>query len=273
MTDTIDLEATSRGGPLGAGAVAVVTGGGRGIGRALVRSLAEAGASVAILDVDSAAAESMREEIAEAGFPGMAIGCDVSRFEEVATAAQRVRSQLGPVTVLCNNAGIGGGVGPEASEIPMDRWETVLGVNLNGVIHGIRAFVPAMIEAGLHGHVVNTASMAALITAPGTGPYTTSKFAVAGLSEVLRAELASHGIGVSVLCPGPFQTGIWGDDDSSDQGEDPAVLGPLVVAAIERNEAFIFTHPEFAPLVERRFEEILSQLRSAGSAMQLARRN
>jgi short-subunit dehydrogenase len=88
---------------------------------------------------------------------------------------------------------------------------------------------------------------------------------------VLRAELAPHRIGVSLLCPGPFQTGIWGGDDSSDQGGDPAVLGPRVLAAIERNEAFIFTHPEFAPIVERRFEDILSQLRSAGPAMQLAR--
>ena len=272
MTEATGADDIPRRRPHGPGGVAVVTGGGSGIGRELVRAIAGAGASVAILDVDAKAAASLQAEIEAGGSRAISVRCDVSRFEEVAAAADTVREQLGPVTLLCNNAGIGGGLGSESINIPIDTWEAVLGVNLNGVIHGVRAFVPAMVEAGIGGHVVNTASMAALIPGPRSGPYTTSKFAVAGLSEVLRAELHPHRIGVSILCPGPFETGIWGEDDSSDHGASPAVLGPRVLAAIEENEAFIFTHPEFSSIVERRFEGIVSQLRGAGPAMELARR-
>jgi len=251
--------------------VAVVTGAGSGIGRELARSLAGIGMPVALIDVDAQAASAFREEIEAAGGQALSIGCDVSRADEVVAAAEQVRAELGAVTILCNNAGIGGGVGPPQVEVPLDRWAAVLGVNLQGVIHGVHAFAPAMIESGRRGHIVNTASMAAFLTGPGSGPYTTSKFAVAGLTEVLRAELAPHHIGVSLLCPGPFRTGIWGDDDSSDPGGDPAVLGPRVLAGIERNEPFIFTHPEFAPLVEQRFAGIVRQLREADEAMRLAR--
>lgn len=250
--------------------VALVTGGASGIGRSLVRALSRAGCSVAIADVDDAAARVLESELREAGARALAIHCDVACFEEVVAVEKEVRARLGPVSLLFNNAGIGGGIGPPSVEVPERRWESVLGVNLHGVIHGIRAFVPSMIEAGAGGHVVNTASMAALLPAPGTAPYTLTKFAVAGLSEVLRGELSEHRIGVSVLCPGPFRTAIWGDDDESDQGADPAILGPRVLAGIEANESYIFTHPEFAMMVENRFQTILHQLRESGRAMQRA---
>jgi NAD(P)-dependent dehydrogenase (short-subunit alcohol dehydrogenase family) len=253
------------------GRVAVVTGGASGIGRALVRSFAGARMHVAVLDVDAGAASTVCQEIEDGGGTAAAIGCDVSRAEDVNRAAGQVHDQLGPVSVLCNNAGIGGGVGPPAVEVPLERWSAVLSVNLNGVLHGIHAFVPAMVDAAQGGHVVNTASMAAFLTAPGAGPYATTKFAVAGLTEVLRAELAAHQIGVSLLCPGPFRTGIWGDDDASDPGGDPAVIGPRVLAAIEANEPFIFTHPEFAVPVANRFETIVGQLETSDAAMSAAR--
>ena len=250
--------------------VACVTGGASGIGRALVRALSRAGCSVAIADVDEAAARALEAELHDAGARALAIRCDVSRFDEVAAVEKEIRARLGPVSLLFNNAGIGGGIGPPSVEVPEQQWESVLGVNLHGVLHGIRAFVPSMIEAGAGGHVVNTASMAALLPAPGTAPYTLTKFAVAGLSEVLRGELSKHRIGVSVLCPGPFRTAIWGDDEASDRGADPAILGPRVLAGIEANEPYIFTHPELASLVSSRFESILRQLQESGRAMQRA---
>lgn len=251
--------------------VAVVTGAGSGIGRELARSFARAGTSVAALDVHAEAAAAIAKEIRLAGGDALSISCDVASAAEVEQAATQVIAELGPVTVLCNNAGIGGGVGPPAVEVPLERWTDVLSVNLQGVIHGVHAFVPAMIDAGGGGHVVNTASMAAFLTGPGAGPYATSKFAVAGLTEVLRAELAPHKIGVSLLCPGPFRTAIWGDDETSDPGGDPAVVGPRVLAGIAADEPFIFTHPEFASLVERRFEDIARQLRESATAMEVAR--
>jgi NAD(P)-dependent dehydrogenase (short-subunit alcohol dehydrogenase family) len=254
------------------GRVAVVTGGGAGIGRSLVRAFAKAGMRVAIADLDAGAADAVAREVRSAGGEAISVRCDVSRFEEVERLASEARERLGPVGVLCNNAGIGGGIGPAIAELEGEVWDRVLGVNLQGVIHGVRAFVPRMIQDSAGGHVVNTASLAAFLPAPGSGPYTTSKFAVVGLSEVLRAELAPHGIGVSVLCPGPYDTGIWGRDRSSDRGADPAILGPRVLLGIEANEPFIFTHPEFAARVSERFERIATHLRDAGRAMELARR-
>ena len=249
------------------GRAAVVTGGASGIGRAIVRSLARAGMSVAIADRDASSAKQLAQELAASSHRIIAVGCDVSVYEEVAALAATANEQLGSVAVLCNNAGIGGGVGASVVDRPASEWEAALGVNLNGVIHGIRAFVPAMIASGEPAHIVNTASLAAFFPAAGTGPYTTSKFAVAGLSEVLRAELSEHQIGVSVLCPGPFDTAIWGEDDASPRGNDPAVLGPRVLAGIEADEAFIFTHPEFAPMLSQRFDRIADALRGAGVAM------
>lgn len=251
---------------------AVVTGGASGIGRSLARTFASAKFSVAVVDVDADHANRVAAEIGSEGGRAVAFTCDVSRFEDVEALVEAVRDDLGPVGVLCNNAGIGGGIGSSMDVRGLDDWERVLGVNLRGVIHGVRAFTPRMIEDAVGGHIVNTASMAAFLPSPGNGPYTTSKFAVLGLSEVLRAELAPHAIGVSVLCPGPFDTGIWGGDESSDKGGDPAVLGPRVLAAIEENEPFIFTHPEFAPMVAERFDRIVKRLREAGPAMERAMR-
>jgi NAD(P)-dependent dehydrogenase (short-subunit alcohol dehydrogenase family) len=246
---------------------AVVTGGANGIGRSMARAFAKAELSVAVADVDVDGAEAVASEIRSGGGDAIALTCDVSRFAEVEALAAEVRERLGPVGMLCNNAGIGGGLHPSMDVLDVGDWESVIGVNLWGVVHGVRAFTPRMIEDAAGGHIVNTASMAAFLPAAGTGPYTTTKFAVVGLSEVLRAELAPHEIGVSVLCPGPFDTGIWGGDQTSDTGGDPAVLGPRVLAAVEANEPFIFTHPEFAPMVSDRFDRIATRVREAGQAM------
>lgn len=248
---------------------AVVTGGANGIGRALARSLAGAGASVAIADVDVDGANAVRDEIAASGGEAIVVRCDVSRWEEVQALADEVHERLGDVAVLCNNAGIGGGLGSEAIDLPIARWQAVLGVNLFGVIHGVRAFAPDMAASAARAHIINTASMAAFLTGPRSGPYTTSKFGVLGFSEVLRAELAPRGVGVSVLCPGPYRTAIWGD--GQEQGDDPAELGPRVLAAIAADEPYVFTHPEFESMLSRRFARIAGDLREAGAAMQEAR--
>lgn len=253
------------------GRAAVVTGGGSGIGRAMARAFSKAEMPVVVSDVDSTSANAVATEIRSEGGEALAIACDVSRFDEVEALASEAQDRLGPVALLCNNAGVGGGIGPPMSEISGDDWERVLAVNLGGVINGIRAFVPRMIDASMGGHIVNTASMAAFLPHSGTGPYTTTKFAIVGLSEVLRSELEPHGIGVSILCPGPFDTGIWGSDRSSNAGGDPAVLGPRVLAGAAANEPFIFTHPEFENVLSERFEGILRTLREAGPPMQHAR--
>jgi len=186
------------------GKLALVTGAGSGIGRATALALAEKGARVVACDVDPARVDTIGKELGARCV--LAKRVDVSKKDEVRALAEEVHRSLGPLDVLVNNAGVGHSGGMLDSTL--EDWEWVISVNLWGVIYGCHFFVPKMVERGSGGHVANVASGFGLMAAPGVAPYCTTKFAVVGLSESLRAELQPHGIGVSAICPGVINTDI-----------------------------------------------------------------
>jgi NAD(P)-dependent dehydrogenase (short-subunit alcohol dehydrogenase family) len=254
------------------GRVAVVTGGGSGIGRALCLALAREGARVVVADVDEAGMAETAAGVVAAGSQATTQRTDVSRLADVHALADRAFTHWGGVHVLCNNAGVAVSGGLESATHA--DWEWLIGVNLWGVIHGIEAFVPRMIAGGRRGHVVNTASMAGLVATRGLGVYNTSKYAVVGLSETLAKDLAPHGIGVSVLCPLGVATRIRASDRNRPahlRNEaarvaapvtlDGATLAPeavaeMVLSAILENRLYVITHPESLEPIRRRFQRI-----------------
>lgn len=264
-----------------AGKTAFVTGGASGIGFALGRAFAEAGMKVMLADVETDALNAAVKSLHNVG-PGVrGIDCDVADAASVARAARATFDAFGNVHVICNNAGVAGGGGIE--DISLESWRWVLDVNLMGVVHGIRVFLPHMRTHGEGGHIVNTASMAGMQSGLGFSPYTASKFAVVGMSEGLAAQLAPLGIGVSVLCPGFVRTRIGESgrnrpeqygaarmpepgtptaalvamvDELIRNGLDPADVAVQVLAAIRANELYVFTHPEMRDELENRFTAI-----------------
>jgi NAD(P)-dependent dehydrogenase (short-subunit alcohol dehydrogenase family) len=188
------------------GKVAVVTGGASGIGFALAQRFAAAGAHVVIGDVEAAALERAVSELrSESSVEGVLT--DVTDPVQMQALADTAVERFGGVHIFCNNAGVGGG--GLSWETPLTTWEWVLGVNLWGVIHGVRSFVPLLIQQS-EGHIVNTASVAGLMAAPFMGPYNASKHAVVAIAETLHHELAMTAphVKVSVLCPGWVNTNI-----------------------------------------------------------------
>jgi NAD(P)-dependent dehydrogenase (short-subunit alcohol dehydrogenase family) len=196
------------------GKLALVTGAGSGIGKATAQALAREGARVVVVDVDEARVGEVQRELGAACV--LAKRVDVSRKDEMRALADDVHSALGPLDVLVNNAGVGHSGGVLGSKL--EDWEWVIGVNLWGVIHGCHFFAPKMAQSGRGGHIANVASAFGLIAAPGVAPYCTTKFAVVGLSESLRAELAEHGVGVSAICPGVIDTDIIARSRFADEG-------------------------------------------------------
>jgi NAD(P)-dependent dehydrogenase (short-subunit alcohol dehydrogenase family) len=188
--------------------VAVVTGAASGIGRALCERFAREGMKVVLADVDAAALADAERALRAQGARVLAVPTDVTRADALSALAERTLEAFGAVHVVCNNAGVFA-AGP-SWQAPLSDYEFVLGVNVWGVIHGIRTFVPILLERGEEGHVVNTASMAALTSMPLTAAYTASKHAVLAMSETLYHELRGRGapIGVSALCPEAVATGI-----------------------------------------------------------------
>ena len=188
------------------GKVAIVTGAASGIGRALGSALSARGASVVFADVDEAGAERASEQL-HAGPPGRAsfAALDVRDHDAVTELVERTATDHGHLDLMFNNAGIG--IGGEVSEMTLAHFERAIDVNLRGVVHGTLAAYPVMIRQG-RGHIVNTASLAGLLPAPGITPYSMTKHAVVGLSLSLRAEAAKHGVRVSVVCPGVIDTPI-----------------------------------------------------------------
>jgi NAD(P)-dependent dehydrogenase (short-subunit alcohol dehydrogenase family) len=255
-----------------AGKVAVVTGGASGIGRALVRALAQEGARVAVADVDDAGLAATVEMVSAAGGTALAVKTDVSRLADLHALADRVYAAWGVAHVLCNNAGVTVHGGLEAAT--HRDWEWVIGVNLWGVIHGIEAFVPRMIAGGEPGHVVNTASMAGLIASQGLGVYNTTKYAVVGLSETLQKDLRPYRIGVSVLCPMGVSTAIRESDRNRPAalrnprtGEaapitligrtlSPEHVAARVIRAIKADQLYVITHEEGLEPLRRRFQRL-----------------
>ncbi len=257
--------------------VAVITGGASGIGLGIAHACASAGMRLALLDVEDGALEDARRGLSESGAEVLSVRADVSDSASLAAAAELVSQHFGRIDVVCNNAGVLT-QGPLADSRERD-WEWLLGVNLLGVVHGIRVFVPHIRAHGEGGHVVNTASIAGLSALPGLGIYTVTKHAVVALSEVLREELAPEGIGVSVLCPGGVRTriheagrnrpAVLGGPDASaaraaptdaivEAGMDPRRVGERVLRAIQGNELYVLTHPEFRAAFAARAEAILA---------------
>jgi len=188
--------------------VAVVTGGASGIGRASAERFAKAGMKLVLADVEEAALAKTARELEQAGVTVLAVPTDVSRASDVEALARRTLDRFGAVHVVFNNAGVY--VAGATWEHSLADWEWVLGVNLWGVVHGIRSFVPILLEQRDEGHVINTASMAGLTSNPYMSIYNVTKHSVVTLSETLHQELAALGakIKVSVLCPGLIRTRI-----------------------------------------------------------------
>ncbi|HEX3566435.1 MAG TPA: SDR family NAD(P)-dependent oxidoreductase [Acidimicrobiales bacterium] len=253
------------------GRCAVVTGGASGIGLAMAAAFAGEGMRVVIADRDDETAAGAAEELASSGADVMAAHVDVADPNSVETLRHAVSERFGPVHLLCNNAGVAARR-PLVETTPED-WEWIFGVNVFGVVNGLRAFLPGMIRETGERHVVNTGSMSSLrVGVMGSQTmYTASKFALLGLSEALRQELDPHGIGLTVLLPGPVATdlartselgrpygvappeGNGGPSSASGRAPadwmDPAEVGPLVVQAIRENRPFAVTHPRFWPQV------------------------
>jgi NAD(P)-dependent dehydrogenase (short-subunit alcohol dehydrogenase family) len=195
-----------------AGHVAVVTGGGSGIGAALCRHCARSGMKVVVADIDLAAAEAVSAALQAAGQPAIAARTDVSQASDVERLADLAYRSYGAVDLLCNNAGVvPSGRHRPVWEYPLEDWHWAFEVNLMGIVHGIRSFVPRMLAQNTAGHIVNTASVAGLVSGSGSPVYSASKHAVVRVTEALYASLQEQGaaIGVTVLCPGLVSTRIY----------------------------------------------------------------
>jgi NAD(P)-dependent dehydrogenase (short-subunit alcohol dehydrogenase family) len=263
------------------GKVAVVTGAASGIGRALAERFASEGMRLVLADIERPALDAAARELTRQGAIVLAQHCDVSDAADVDAVAEAAYARFGAVHILCNNAGVGGAGAPVWMQTA-DTWRWVLSVNLMGVIHGIRSFVPRMLAGGEAGHVINTASVAGLVTGPLISPYYAAKHAVVAVSESLYFDLqiVKSAIGVSVLCPAFVKTRIGqsarnrpatGDYGASsaeltsklqsliDAGTPPADIADQVVDAIKRGQFWILTHPEMDARIIDRHERMLAR--------------
>lgn len=274
------------------GKTAFVTGGASGIGLALGRAFAAAGMKVMLADIETNALALAVESLRDVG-PGVrGVACDVADPASFQHAAEASYRAFGNVHVICNNAGVAGGSGID--DIPVDTWRWVLDVNVMGVVHGLRTFLPHIRAHAEGGHIVNTASMAGLNSGLGFSPYSASKFAVVNMSEGLAKQLAPLGIGVTVLCPGFVRTRIsengrnrpgrhglaQAPDPASPAGAlaarqaelgqsglDLSVVAAQVLAAIRQDQLYVFTHAGAAWRAElqERFDTILRAMDQAAA--------
>ncbi|MFV0317810.1 MAG: SDR family NAD(P)-dependent oxidoreductase [Microthrixaceae bacterium] len=272
------------------GRVGVITGAASGIGRAMALVFAAEGMHLALADVEDEPLEQTAELVRAEGVNAIAVRTDVSDGDAVEALAERTVAELGALHLACNNAGVS--AGGLTWEVDLDTWDWVLGVNLFGVIHGLRSFTPRIIDSG-GGHIVNTASMAGLTSPPGMSPYNVSKHAVVTLSEAMAVELSmTHPeVGISVLCPGWVRTRIHEADrnrpldpadalegatalDAGEQpalegmrdlvesliegGLDPADVAEQVLDAVRGSRPWVLTHPEWMDMVSSRTERIIA---------------
>jgi NAD(P)-dependent dehydrogenase (short-subunit alcohol dehydrogenase family) len=271
-----------------AGRVAIVTGGGSGIGAAIARALAARGSTVVIADIDEAAGKTLADEIGKGPAGGArAEVVDVTDADAVADLVASVAAAYGSLDLIFNNAGIA--VAGLVDELTVDHWNRVIDVNLRGVVHGVHAAYPVMLRQG-HGHIVNTASLAGLVPGPGLAPYAAVKHGVVGLSLSLRAEAALRGVKVSAVCPGFVDTPLLGHVNpglpQTETGDNAAVLARMlgklyqadqlaqdVLRGVEQNRALIvaprsariaWRMSRYAPRLMMR--TIIAGVRRAGAA-------
>jgi NADP-dependent 3-hydroxy acid dehydrogenase YdfG len=266
------------------GKVAVITGAASGIGRAMTDRFIAAGMKIVLADVDEIKLRNVEAELTENGADVFPVTVDVSLGESVEELARKTLEKYGAAHVLCNNAGVAG-VGDQWTG-PMSVWDWVININLYGVVHGIRSFLPIMLDQN-EGHIVNTASMAGLIAMPGFGPYNATKHAVVAISEGLFLELEAKGSGVScsVLCPGFVKTSLTTEIKWSDrlgaQPSDPtdpisSMMNEMLKAGVEdgipasdvaqqvhdavvANQFWILTHPDFRQAPVERMQRAAAQ--------------
>ena len=272
-------------GVIGPGRTAVVTGGASGIGRALAELLGAEGSSVVVADLDADGAEMIAAEIRDTGGNAVGVHVDVSDAKSVEALATETNARFGGVDLLCNNAGVS--TFNLIQDQTLDDWKWVVAVNLWGVIHGIHSFLPIMRRQGRPAHIVNTSSVAGLLSGvPFIGPYSATKVAVVSISETLSQELAIAGlpIGVSVICPSATETRVMEsergrpdalgaetrtemaeavriairDSFTGPEGQHPSQVARRVVEAVRAGEFWIITHPSERSLVETRFAGIMS---------------
>jgi len=271
-----------------AGCIAVITGAGSGFGLEVSRLAAQRGMKLVLVDVQADALERSADEMRGLGADVLPVRVDVSSAEAVESLGQQTRARFGAPNLVFNNAGIG--AGGLIWENTLKDWEWVLGVNLMGVVHGVRVFTPMMLEAARQdpawqGHIVNTASMAGLVNMPNMGVYNVSKHAVVSLSETLYQDLhlVSDQIGASVLCPFFVPTGISHSDRNRPETlrEDrpptrsqligramsekavgsgkvsAADVARFVFEAVENDRFYIYSHPRALSSVQSRLEDIM----------------
>jgi NAD(P)-dependent dehydrogenase (short-subunit alcohol dehydrogenase family) len=235
------------------GRSAIVTGAASGIGRAVAEAFADAGMRLTITDVNEDNLRQLATQLGDAGVEVEAVVADVRDPDAVDRVGRAAMERFGQLHVAVNNAGIVNG--GYSWELSLDEWHRVLDTNLWGVIHGVRSFVPLILESGQGGHVVNTASMAAVLPVNRIAPYTVAKHGVLGLSDVLRLELAdaSPPIGVSVLLPGMIRTGM-----NPIGTTEPSQVAANVVDAIRAGRDYVFTDNDATEGVEARLSAILA---------------
>jgi NAD(P)-dependent dehydrogenase (short-subunit alcohol dehydrogenase family) len=267
------------------GKTAIVTGAASGIGLGIATALAEAGANVVMADIQKDAVEQGAHALSGTNKRVMPVRIDVTQEQSVLDALAEAERNFGKIHIACNNAGVPMH-GTRMVDVPPGDWEFVIGVNIWGIIHGIRHFVPAILKHGEEGHIVNTASVAGFQNRRGTnqGPYSMSKYAVLSLSEALEQELEGTNVGVSVLCPGPVNTNIpRGARNRPDhmggpqirptdetvlserlttRGLDPRKVGDRVVDAIQTKTFYAFVSAVPADVIKARHRRIEDALNS-----------
>ncbi len=264
-----------------AGQVAVITGAGSGIGKALALACASRGLDVLVADIEQAAADNTAAKVRELGGKALAMHVDVSEPQQIAAMAEQCWQHFGECHLLCNNAGVS--VNKSLADCTASDWQWVLSVNTMAIGYTLSEFLPRM-KTQDSAHIVNTASMAGLIPLANFGVYVASKYAVVGLSEVLAQELAEDNIGVSILCPGVVSTRIFESERNRPDQSSPVVapnednddamqtdfdsaysrmlaaddVANMVLNAVTSNRLYIPTHPEWAPLFQQRSNAIQS---------------